>query len=120
MKEYSSSWKSSGKPGKQRKFRANAPLHTKRRFVSAHLSKPLKEKHKKRAIMLRTGDTVKIMRGHYRGRAGKVESIDVKREEIRISGIETGKKDGTKALYPMHPSNLMITEMTLDDKRRLK
>ncbi|MBU2406429.1 MAG: 60S ribosomal protein L26, partial [Nanoarchaeota archaeon] len=32
--------------------------------------------------------------------------------------IENIRKDGTKAFYPIHPSNLMITELFLEDKKR--
>ena len=44
MKEFSKSWVSSKKPGKQRKYRINAPLNIKRKFLSVHLSKELREK----------------------------------------------------------------------------
>ena len=29
------------------------------------------------------------------------------------------KKDGTKVFYPIHPSNLVVTELNLDDKKRI-
>ena len=35
-------------------------------------------------------------------------------------GIEVAKKDGTKAFYPFEPSNLLITELSLDDKKRVR
>jgi len=39
---------------------------------------------------------------------------------VFVSGVERSKKDGTKALLPLHPSNLIITELSLDDKLRQK
>ena len=36
-----------------------------------------------------------------------------------ITGVEMIKKDGTKAFYPIHPSNLVVTELNLDDKKRM-
>ena len=33
---------------------------------------------------------------------------------------ELTKRDGTKKLLALHPSNLMITELNLDDKMRQK
>ncbi len=118
--DFSRAWVASKKPSKQRKYRANAPLHIQRRFLSSHLSKELRIKHKKRAIAIRKGDTVKIMRGQFRGKAGKIERTDIKRTKAYITGIETKRKDGTKALYPIEPSNLMLTELNMEDKRRFK
>jgi ribosomal protein uL24 len=66
------------------------------------------------------GDTVKIMIGGLKGKTGKVERIDTKKSRVYITGIEILKKDGSKALYPIKPSNLMIQELNLGDKRRLK
>ena len=35
-----------------------------------------------------------------------------------ISGIDVQKKDGNKTRYPINPSNVMITELKLEDKKR--
>ena len=120
MKEFSSAWVASKKPGKQRKYRANAPLHTKRKFLCAHLTDALIDKHKKRSLRLRVGDTVKVLRGQYKGRTGKVQEIDTKKTEVIISGIDVQKADGTKSARPISPSNLMITELITEDKKRFK
>jgi len=117
-KEFSTSWKSSVRPGKQRKYRYNAPLHIKHKFCSSHLSKELRQKHGKRSIEARKGDKVKVMTGQFSKREGKIERVDIKKTKIYITGIETTKKDGSKALYPLHPSNMMITELNLEDKKR--
>ena len=118
--KYSSSWKKSKQPRKQRKYRHNAPLHIKQKFVSSHLSKELRKKYKKRSINLRKGDSVKVARGQFKDKSGKVEEVDLKKTSIYISGIEIVKRDGTKARYPIHPSNLIITEVNMDDKIRNK
>ena len=52
--------------------------------------------------------------------SGKIDRVDLKKTKTYVTGIEIAKKDGTKAFYPIHPSNLIITELNLDDKRRLK
>lgn len=118
MKQFSKNWIRSKRPAKQRKFKANAPLHMKQKFNSSKLSKPLKEKYNRRSIGLRTGDKVKIMRGQFKGRSGKVEKVMLKEEKAFISGIDVEKKDGSKAQYPIHVSNLMIEDISLDDKKR--
>jgi large subunit ribosomal protein L24 len=116
--EFATSWKKSKQPRKQRKYRIKAPLHTKGKFMNSHLSPELRKKHGKRSIRLRTGDKVTVMRGKFKGKEGKVENINVKKEKVYISKIEHTKKDGTKVQTPLKPSNLMITEPNLDDKRR--
>lgn len=118
--KFSSSWKRSKQARKQRKYRFNAPLHIKQKFVSAHLSKNLRGKYKKRNLNLRKGDNVKVMRGQFKNKTGKVEEVNLKKTLVYIGGIEVTKKDGTKTRYPLHPSNLMITDLNLDDKMRQK
>jgi large subunit ribosomal protein L24 len=116
--EFSKSWKKSKQTRKQRKYRANAPLHIKRRFLSAHLSKELAEKHRKRSFPLKKGDTVKIIRGKFKGKEGKVDSVNVRKGLILITGIEITKREGTKSFPKINPSNVIIKTLDLEDKRR--
>ena len=120
MIDFSKSWKNSSKPRKQRKYRLNAPLHIKQKFVHAHISKDLRKKHGRRSISLRKGDKVKIMRGQFKKHEGKVEKVDLKKARIFVNGVELTKKDGSKKLLALHPSNIMVTELNLDDKLRQK
>ena len=119
-KEWSRNWEKSKQPRKQRKYRFNAPLHVKQKFMSSHLSKDLKIKYNARSLILRKGDTVKILRGNFKGESGKVDRINIKDEKVYISGITIDKKDGTKVNRPIHPSNLTIIEANMDDKERKK
>lgn len=119
-KEFSISWKSSKKPNKQRKYRITAPLHIKQKLASSHISKELRKKYNKRSIPLRKGDKVKVMRGNFKKHEGKIERIELGRTRVFVSGIEHAKKDGTKKMLPLNPSNLMITELNMDDKFRQK
>ena len=108
------------KPGKQRKKMYNAPLHRRGSILSAHLSSELKESHNTRSIPVRTGDTVRILRGDYKGYEGKILRIDKGRYRIYIEGINREKADGTSILVPMHPSKVEIVRLDLDDKWRAK
>jgi len=119
-KKFSSKWKSSKQARKQRKYRHNASLHIKQKFVSVHLSKELRKKYNKRNLGVKKGDKVKVVRGQFRKHTGSVESVDLKKSKVRVSGIEITKKEGTKTTYPIDPSNLIITELSIDDKRRQK
>jgi large subunit ribosomal protein L24 len=116
--EFSKAWIKSKKPSKQRKYVANAPLHIKGGFLNSHLSKDLREKYTTRALRVRTDDKVKVMRGTHKGKTGKVEKVSVKDSKVYITGIESIKLDGSKTQYPIKPSNLMIIELNLNDKKR--
>ena len=119
MKEWSPNWKSSKQPRKQRKYRYTAPLHVKGKFLNAHLTKELKKKYGKRALRVRKGDRVKIVRGQFRKTSGKIERIDLKNSKVFIEKIEFIKKDGNKGYYPIDTSNIIITELVLTDKSRV-
>ena len=69
---------------------------------------------------LKKGDSIKIMVGQFRNKTGKIEDVSVKKTLVYVSGIEIAKRDGTKARYPVNPSNLIITDVNMDDKMRNK
>ena len=115
---FSTSWNRSIKPRKQRKFRYNAPLHVKQKLMHVHLSPELRKKYGKRCLELRSGDKIKVLRGQFKKKEGKVEKISLKRERVLVTGVEVIKKEGTKLLFPLRASNLMITDLDLNDKRR--
>lgn len=115
---FSKTWTRSKQPRKQRKYRYNAPPHLKRKFMSTNLSKELREKYKKRNFVLVKGDKVKVLRGQFKGKAGIVDKIDMKNMKVLVQGVENIRKDGTKINYPIDPSNLIITELKMDDKKR--
>ncbi len=116
--KWSKGWNASKRPNKQRKYKANAPLHIQHAFLGAHLSPELRKKYTLRSISLRKGDKVKVLRGQYKKKTGKVNKILLKNQKVYIEGIEITKKDGNKVFIPLHPSNLMITELELTDKYR--
>src|SRR3989344_755334 len=122
MKEqtFSATWKSSTQARKQHLFRYTAPLHVKQKLMHVHLSPDLRQKYGFRNILIRKGDKVKILRGEWKRKEGKIERVDLKREHIFVAGVDTIKKDGTKVPYPVAPSNVMILELDLADKRRKK
>ncbi|MBN2458016.1 50S ribosomal protein L24 [Candidatus Woesearchaeota archaeon] len=117
---FSAGWKGSKQPRKQRKYRHNAPLHIRSRMVASNLAANLRKKYGVRSVRLRTGDKVRIMRGQFKGKEGKVEKVDLDRYKIFIEKAEVLKKDGSKTNYPIDPSNVMVTELNTEDKRRMK
>ncbi|MFT4305180.1 MAG: 50S ribosomal protein L24 [Candidatus Woesearchaeota archaeon] len=112
--------KGSKKPSKQRKSLYTISLHTKGKLMNVHLSQELRKKYSIRSLRVKKGDKVKIVTGQHKGKSGRVENVSLDRYKVSVNGIETIKKDGTKTYYKFHPSNLMITELELSDRRRLK
>ena len=106
------------KPGKQRKRLYQAPLHRRYKRFSAPLSPELKKSHNTNSIPVRTGDTVRIMRGERKGFEGKVSGVDRTKYRIFVEGVTREKVDGTTMLIPVHPSKVVITRLNLDDKWR--
>jgi len=118
-KKFSTTWKSSKQPRKQRKYRANAPLHLRKKFVNINLSKELRTKYERRNIQVKKNDIVKIMRGKYKGKKGKVLEVKLKLSKIIVEGIQVKKQDGSKANVKMQPSNLQIIELNLEGRKKL-
>ncbi len=110
----------SSKPRKQRKHRYSAPLHIKRHFVRAHLSKEARDKSnvKRRSAQVAKGDTVKIMRGGKRGTTGKVARVDINRGFLYLENVTRKNARGREFQIPIRPSNVYITELNLSDKLR--
>lgn len=117
-KKFSTKWKASKQPRKQRKYIAKAPLHIRKKFVSVNLSKELRKKHGKRNIPVRKGDIVKIVRGKFKGKKGKITKVNLKISKVSIEGIQIKKQDGSKVDINLQPSNLQIIELNLEDRKR--
>ncbi|MBL7059178.1 50S ribosomal protein L24 [Candidatus Pacearchaeota archaeon] len=117
-KEFSKHWKESKQPRKQRKYVAKAPLNIKKKLVNVNLSKELRTKHEKRTIGVRTGDVVKILRGKYKGKKGKIMKVYLKISKVIIDGIKVKKLDGSEVNVKMQPSNLQIVELHSEDRKR--
>ncbi|RAP50779.1 MAG: 50S ribosomal protein L24 [Methanosphaera sp. rholeuAM74] len=108
----------SKQPRKQRKALYTAPLHKRHNKMSVHLSDALRQEFNRRAFPVRKGDEVLIVRGDFKGTTGKVEGVDLKHYRVMVDGASSNKQDGTKLYQPIHPSNLEIIDLYLDDERR--
>lgn len=118
--KFNKSWNSSIQPRKQRKFLHNAPNHIKRKLLSAHLSKDLRKKYNIRAIEVIKNDEVKIMRGKFVNKMGKVTLIDSKKSRVHVDGIDRTRKDGEKVPIWIHASKILIIKLNDSDKKRFK
>ena len=88
--------------------------------MNCSLSRELRKKHGRRSFPVRKNDIVRVMGGSFKGKTGKVNNVNLKKLKLSIEGIQRQKKDGTKVNLYFFPSKLQITELNLDDKKRLK
>ncbi len=110
----------SKQPRKQRKALYEAPLHKRNARMAATLSKDLREDLGRRTLPVKVGDKVRVLRGDFRDHEGKVEIVNYKKYTVTVDGVTLNKADGTTIYLPIHPSNLMIIDVDLDDDRRSK
>lgn len=110
----------SSKPKKQRKKHYTMPLHVSQKAFSAHLSKDLRKELGRRSLEIRKEDKVLVMRGKHKGKSGKVTGMNRRKLQVFIEKITIKKADGKEKGIPFRPSNLMLTEVSRDDKQRIK
>jgi len=95
-----------------------APLHLVSKQLGASLSKELQEKYSRGSARVIEGDTVKVLRGEFKGIEGKVTNVSTEKRGIAIEGIKREKLKGGNVDIYIHPSNVMITALNLEDKWR--
>ena len=110
----------SKQPRKQRKALYNAPAHARGKYLSASLSKDLREELGTRTLPIRTGDKVSVVRGDFKGHEGEVLSVDYNSYKVTVEEVTLSKPDGTATFLPVDPSNLVIIDANLKDDRRIK
>ena len=87
--------------------------------MSAPLSKELREKYNVRSMPIRKDDEVMVVRGFaFKNQEGKVISVYRKRYVIHIERVTLEKKNGAIVQVGIHPSNVVITKLKLDNSRK--
>jgi large subunit ribosomal protein L24 len=90
----------------------------KHKLLAAPLSSELRTTYGRRSIPVRTGDTVRIVRGDFSGVEGKISDIDTTRQRLFVEGVTREKVAGTSEKVSIHCTKVMITRLNLDDKWR--
>merc|ERR1712171_4547 len=103
---------------KSRKAHFTAPSSVRRKIMSAHLNKDLSSKYHVKSMPIRKDDEVIVVRGSHRGREGKVIQVYRKKYVIHIERVTREKSNGSTVNVGIHPSNVMITKLKLDNDRR--
>ena len=88
--------------------------------ICAPISKDLRKKYSRRSARIMLDDTVKVIRGEYKGITGKVSKISTDSNSIAIEGNKKEKLKGDKIDVYIHTTNVIITALNTDDKWRLK
>ena len=70
-----------------------------------------------RSLPIRKDDEVRIVRGKYKGREGKVTQVYRKKWVIHVDRVQRDKSNGSTASIGIHPSNVVITTIKLDKDR---
>ena len=88
--------------------------------ICAPISKDLRKKYSRRSARIMLDDTIKVIRGEYKGITGKVSKISTTSNSIAIEGNKKEKLKGDKIDVYIHTTNVIITALNTDDKWRLK
>ena len=88
--------------------------------ICAPISKDLRKKYSRRSARIMLEDTIRVIRGEYKGITGKVSKISTQSNSIAIEGNKKEKLKGDKIDVYIHVTNVIITALNTDDKWRLK
>jgi large subunit ribosomal protein L24 len=86
--------------------------------ICSNLSSNLKKEYNRKSLRIVKGDSVKIMRGEYKGVEGKVEKLNTVKGRLSIEGVQREKIKGGQVKVQIHASNVRIMSLQLDDKYR--
>ncbi|TET09046.1 MAG: 50S ribosomal protein L24 [Candidatus Thorarchaeota archaeon] len=105
-------------PRKQRRRIRNAANHERKSLLKCRLDEFLQEEYGLRSLVVKKGDLVKVMRGQFRDTEGKVTVVNYKKICVFLENATITKADGKEAAVPVHPSNIMLVKLELDDERK--
>src|ERR671926_1743053 len=94
------------------------PKHKRDKMVGAVLEDALRKQYQKKSVRVIKGDSVRVIRGEYKGVEGKVDRVDTEHGTFRIEGIQREKIRGGQVKFPIHSSNVMVIALNLEDKYR--
>jgi len=108
------------KPTKMRnKMIYQATFQTRSKQLGSALSKDLQKKYGKRSVRVNEGDSIKIVRGEFKGVDGKISKVSPQKNSVAIEGIKKEKTKGDKFDVYIHTSNLVVTSLNSENKWRI-
>jgi len=103
---------------KSRRDYFQAGSNARRKLMSSPLDKDLRKKYNVRSLPIRKDDEVRIVRGTFKGRDGKVTGVYRRKYVIQVERIHREKNNGATVPLGLHPSNVVITKLHLDPDRK--
>src|ERR671910_2935014 len=94
------------------------PKHQRDKMVGAVLEDSLRKQFGRKNIRVVKGDSVRVMRGEYKGIEGKVEKVNTEHATFHIEGIQREKIRGGQVKVPIPSSKVMVISLNLDDNYR--
>lgn len=94
------------------------PKHQRDKMVGAMLEDSLRKQYRTKNVRVVKGDSVRVMRGEYKGVEGKVDKVNTEHATFHIEGIQREKIRGGQVKVPIHSSNVMVIGLNLDDDHR--
>ncbi len=108
------------KPSKMRnKMIYLATFQTRSKQLGSALSKDLQKKYGKRSVRVNEGDSIKIVRGEFKGVDGKIAKVSPQKNSVTIEGIKKEKTKGDKFDVYIHTSNLLVTSLNSENRWRI-
>jgi large subunit ribosomal protein L26e len=86
--------------------------------MSAPLSQELRKQHNCRSIPVRKEDEVRIVRGTFKGKEGKVVQVYRKKWVIHVDKVTRDKVNGASVQVGIDPSKVVITKLKMDKSRK--
>lgn len=96
-----------------------ATFHTRSKQLGSQLSEDLRKKYGKKSVRVIEGDSIKIVRGEFKGVDGKISKVSTKKSSVAIEGVKKEKTKGDKFDVYIHTSNLLVTGLNTEDKWRI-
>ena len=97
----------------------NPTFHTRSKQLGSQLSEELRKKYGKKSVRVIEGDSIKIVRGEFKGVDGKIAKVSTKKSSVAVEGVKKEKTKGDKFDVYIHTSNLLVTGLNTEDKWRI-
>ena len=101
----------------QRRLQLTAPSSIRRRLMSCHLNKTLRDQYKIRSLPIKRGDEVKILKGKSKGKTGKVVQVYRRRNVIYVDKVNREKQNGQAVFLPIRPCHCVIEKLLINKDR---
>lgn len=88
------------------------------KMIGSTMADNLRQQYGRRSARVIKGDSVRVLRGEYKGVEGKVGKVNTEKGTLEIEGVQREKVRGGSVKVPIHASNVMIIGLNADDKYR--